>query len=98
MFILPFFLCIFFFNFIFFLASSLVESFFFFIPLQAKLDADDYGAKRKAITPPVVDESESMEKKPKQEWSCSLCQITASRGKQLNGHRQGKKYKAKKHP
>lgn len=72
--------------------------FFFFIPLQAKLDADDYGAKRKAITPPVVDESESMEKKPKQEWSCSLCQITASREKQLNGHRQGKKYKAKKHP
>ncbi|KAL2946846.1 hypothetical protein AAZX31_20G039000 [Glycine max] len=66
--------------------------------MGAKLDADDYGAKRKAITPPVVDESESMEKKPKQEWSCSLCQITASREKQLNGHRQGKKYKAKKHP
>ncbi|RZC25935.1 hypothetical protein D0Y65_004565 [Glycine soja] len=71
----------------------------FLILLQAKPDVDPYGAKRKAGKPPTIDDNHhsgfSVEKKPKREWSCGLCQITTTNEKGLNNHLEGKKHKAK---
>ncbi|KAF4390128.1 hypothetical protein G4B88_005046 [Cannabis sativa] len=66
----------------------------------AKPNPNDFGAKRKATTPPALDENEEqppfgMKKKPKEEWSCALCQVTATNEKNLNQHLQSKKHKAR---
>ncbi|KAJ9689020.1 hypothetical protein PVL29_014591 [Vitis rotundifolia] len=57
------------------------------------------GAKRKATTPPTVGVNElssvGSKKKLKEEWSCALCQVTATSERGLNEHLQGKKHKAK---
>jgi len=66
--------------------------------LQAKPDPDLYGAKRKAATPDAPNDEPSeigMKKKPKEEWSCELCQIKATSESGLNAHLNGKKHKAK---
>ncbi|RDX95451.1 Zinc finger protein, partial [Mucuna pruriens] len=66
--------------------------------IQAKLDPDFCGAKHKAMTP-AVDVSEhlafSLQKKLKQDWSCALCQVSATSENGLNDHLRGKKHKAK---
>lgn len=69
------------------------------VPLQAKPDRDLYEAKRKAVAPPDVDGSEhfafGLKKKPKEEWSCALCQVSATSERGLTEHLQGKKHRAK---
>ncbi|KAK7329917.1 hypothetical protein VNO77_24099 [Canavalia gladiata] len=64
-----------------------------------KPEPNVFGAKRKAATPPAVDGREhspfSLQKKPKEEWSCALCQVSATSERGLNDHLQGKKHKAK---
>ncbi|KAK9275943.1 hypothetical protein L1049_023218 [Liquidambar formosana] len=66
---------------------------------MAKPDPNLSGTKRKAVTPPAVGASEhhsvASKKKPKEEWSCALCQVTATSERGLNEHLQGKKHKAK---
>ncbi|CAL0330421.1 unnamed protein product [Lupinus luteus] len=65
----------------------------------AKPDPDHYDAKRKAVTPPDVDESDhvptGLRKKSKEEWICEVCQVSATSEKGLNDHLQGRKHKAK---
>lgn len=55
---------------------------YFFMPLQDKQDVHDYSAKHIEVTPPIFDDIEhspcNLKKKPKQDWSCNLCQITAT--------------------
>ncbi|KAG5559564.1 hypothetical protein RHGRI_009187 [Rhododendron griersonianum] len=57
------------------------------------------GVKRKAGTLLEAGASElhsvDLKKKPKEEWSCSICQVSASSEFSLNQHFQGKKHKAK---
>ncbi|KAF7147314.1 hypothetical protein RHSIM_Rhsim03G0257700 [Rhododendron simsii] len=57
------------------------------------------GVKRKAVMLLEAGASElhsvDLKKKPKEEWSCSICQISASSEYSLNQHFQGKKHKAK---
>lgn len=63
------------------------------------LDSDVSGMKRKSEAPitelldgtPTVD----LSKKPRSEWSCSLCSVTATSEKGLNDHLKGKKHKTK---
>ncbi|KAH1119170.1 hypothetical protein GYH30_047814 [Glycine max] len=55
---------------------------------------DHCGEKRKAMTL-AIDDNESLQKKSKKEWSCELCQISATSLKGLNDI-QGKKHKANK--
>ncbi|XP_043707746.1 uncharacterized protein LOC122657056 isoform X2 [Telopea speciosissima] len=58
------------------------------------------GMKRKVLEPPSAIigagqlPSAGSKKKP-QEWSCALCQVTATSEKGLNDHVQGRKHKAK---
>ncbi|KAG4929766.1 hypothetical protein JHK85_047291 [Glycine max] len=59
------------------------------------LPDDHCGEKRKAMTL-AIDDNESLQKKSKKEWSCELCQISATSLKGLNDHIQGKKHKANK--
>uniref|UniRef100_A0A5B7CBP8 C2H2-type domain-containing protein n=1 Tax=Davidia involucrata TaxID=16924 RepID=A0A5B7CBP8_DAVIN len=65
----------------------------------AKPDGNLSGAKRKGVTPPAVGASELplvvLKKKPKEEWSCALCQVSATSEQGLNEHLQGKKHKAR---
>ncbi|KAA8535378.1 hypothetical protein F0562_030381 [Nyssa sinensis] len=65
----------------------------------AKPDGNLSGAKRKAVTPPATGAMElhsvSLKKKPKEEWSCALCQVSATSERGLNEHLQGKKHKAR---
>lgn len=66
--------------------------------MQAKPDPDLYGAKRKALTLDAPNDDPyaiGMKKKPKEEWSCELCQIKATSESGLNAHLNGKKHKAK---
>ena len=66
--------------------------------MQAKPDPDLYNAKRKAVTPDAPNDDPyaiGMKKKPKQEWSCELCQIKATSESGLNAHLNGKKHMAK---
>nr|KYP51466.1 hypothetical protein KK1_026753 [Cajanus cajan] len=57
------------------------------------------GAKRPMLTPPATDEGEhpslNLRKKPKHQFSCSLCQISTTSEKGLNDHFQGRKHRAK---
>ncbi|CAL0307062.1 unnamed protein product [Lupinus luteus] len=65
---------------------------------QAKPDPDRYDKKRKAATPDVDRNDQfpsSLKKKPKEDWSCAVCQVSATSEKGLKDHLQGKKHKAK---
>ncbi|XAR51140.1 hypothetical protein NMG60_11005687 [Bertholletia excelsa] len=57
------------------------------------------GTKRKAVTPPAVGSSSlpsvGVNKKAKEEWSCALCQVSATSERGLNEHLQGRKHKAR---
>ncbi|XP_027917727.1 uncharacterized protein LOC114176770 isoform X2 [Vigna unguiculata] len=56
------------------------------------------GVKRKRETPFLLDDNHSgtsLEKKPKKDWGCALCQIVTTSEKGLNDHLQGKKHKVK---
>ncbi|XP_015892308.1 uncharacterized protein LOC107426596 [Ziziphus jujuba] len=57
----------------------------------AKPKSNLSGAKRKAMAPAVVPFSL---KKPKEEWSCALCQFSAISQRKLNEHLEGAKHKA----
>lgn len=68
--------------------------------MQAKPNTSLSGAKRKAVTPPVeiVSEPPSFsvpKKNGKEDWSCALCQVSATCERGLNDHLQGKKHKSK---
>ncbi|XP_049359729.1 uncharacterized protein LOC125824401 isoform X2 [Solanum verrucosum] len=70
------------------------------IILLAKPITSVSGAKRKAVTPPVEVASQppssSVPKKNgKEDWSCALCQVSATCERGLNDHLQGKKHKSK---
>lgn len=58
------------------------------------------GAKRKPTQPATTGESsesysETSKKKIKEEWSCAICQVTATSERGLNEHLQGKKHQLK---
>ncbi|GAV83205.1 zf-met domain-containing protein [Cephalotus follicularis] len=57
------------------------------------------GLKRKALIPPAAGAGDlplfGIKKKPKEEWSCALCQVSATSERGLNDHLQGRKHKAK---
>ncbi|XP_065631914.1 uncharacterized protein LOC112025121 isoform X3 [Quercus suber] len=57
------------------------------------------GAKRKAETASAGGTSElppfGLKKRPKEEWSCAICQVSALSERALNEHLQGRKHKAK---
>ncbi|KAK4337688.1 hypothetical protein RND71_042175 [Anisodus tanguticus] len=64
----------------------------------AKPNTSLSGAKRKAITPPVEVTSNppsASKKNSKEDWSCALCQVSATSERGLNDHLQGKKHKSK---
>ncbi|KAJ6742993.1 hypothetical protein OIU85_017016 [Salix viminalis] len=66
--------------------------------LQKKPDPNLCGAKRKAVTPSTgVGELPfaGIKKKPKEEWSCALCQVSATSERGLSEHLQGRRHKAK---
>ncbi|XP_020231266.1 uncharacterized protein LOC109811839 [Cajanus cajan] len=71
-------------------------------PHVAKPDVVPHEAKRKAVTPLLIDDIEKhssfsfqMIQPSDAYWSCSLCQITTTSERNLEDHRQGKKHKAK---
>ncbi|PQP98406.1 uncharacterized protein Pyn_21989 [Prunus yedoensis var. nudiflora] len=63
---------------------------------EAKPDPNLSGVKRK--TPPTAGASElpptGLKKKPKEIWSCAMCQVSARSQKVFNQHLNGKKHKA----
>jgi hypothetical protein len=62
--------------------------------LQAKPDPGFLSPKRKADYVPDAEPSAiGLKKKPKEEWSCELCQIKATCESGLNAHLKGKKHK-----
>ncbi|XP_057514490.1 uncharacterized protein LOC130796196 [Actinidia eriantha] len=65
----------------------------------AKPEANLSGTKRKAVTPPTAGASElpsvGSKKKSKDEWSCAICQVSATSVHGLNEHLQGKKHKSR---
>jgi hypothetical protein len=69
------------------------------ILLQAKPHPNLSGAKRKAETSSAGVTSElppfGLKKRPKEEWSCALCQVSSSSERVLNEHLQGRRHKAK---
>nr|GLL34324.1 uncharacterized protein LOC109166316 isoform X2 [Ipomoea trifida] len=69
------------------------------IVFKAKPDGVS-GVKRKMETPPEVAISSELptgvpKKKVKEEWSCALCQVSATSKDGLNEHLRGKKHKSK---
>ncbi|XP_057495584.1 uncharacterized protein LOC130780586 [Actinidia eriantha] len=62
-----------------------------------KPEGDISGEKRKAVTPPLASEVPSVgsKKKLKEEWSCEMCQVSATSEQALKEHFQGKKHKAR---
>ncbi|XP_058728443.1 uncharacterized protein LOC131600271 [Vicia villosa] len=63
-----------------------------------KPDPDLFNAKRKATAPPdseIEPPAFSLKKKPKEQWSCALCEIKATSESGLNAHLNGKKHKAR---
>ncbi|KAL3586422.1 hypothetical protein D5086_013289 [Populus alba] len=69
------------------------------VVLQKKPDPNLCGVKRKAVTPVAEGVGElpfaGIKKKPKEEWSCALCQVSATSERGLNEHLQGRRHKAK---
>ncbi|KAL0284044.1 UNVERIFIED_CONTAM: hypothetical protein Sangu_2849800 [Sesamum angustifolium] len=70
------------------------------VMFMAKHDDNISGSKRKAVTLLGVDATEHSslgisKKKAKEEWSCALCQVSATSERVLNEHLQGKKHKLK---
>ncbi|XP_057966852.1 uncharacterized protein LOC131157032 [Malania oleifera] len=79
--------------------------------ILAKPDQNLSGVKRKSLTPPALGTGElpaagqmkkfkelpaaGQVKKFKEEWSCALCQVSATCEQGLDEHLQGKKHKAK---
>ncbi|KAJ7979595.1 Zinc finger protein like [Quillaja saponaria] len=67
--------------------------------LLAKPESNLSGAKRKTVTPPAAGGNEvapfGLKKKPKEEWSCAMCQVSASNERGLNEHLHGRKHKSK---
>lgn len=66
--------------------------------LQAKPEPNVCGAKRKAETSPAGAMElpiTSLKKNKIEEWSCALCQVSATCERGLKEHLQGKKHKAK---
>lgn len=66
--------------------------------MQDKPDPNISGVKRKVETPASTSGQlpfTNMKKKPKQEWSCAVCEVKATCEKGLNDHIQGRKHKAK---
>ncbi|KAJ9162953.1 hypothetical protein P3X46_022683 [Hevea brasiliensis] len=65
----------------------------------AKPNSNLCGAKRKAATPPeqgaVGLPDAGLKKIPKEEWNCTLCNVSATSERGLNEHLQGKRHKAK---
>ncbi|XP_057508484.1 uncharacterized protein LOC130791363 [Actinidia eriantha] len=65
----------------------------------AKPETNLSGAKRKAVTPPMAGASDvpsiGSKKKSKEEWSCAICQVSATSEHGLNEHLQGKKHKSR---
>ena len=68
------------------------------ILLQAKPTPNISGAKRKAETTSAGGTSElppfGIKNRPKDEWSCAICQFSALSERALNEHLQGRKHKA----
>ncbi|KAJ6698649.1 hypothetical protein OIU79_012029 [Salix purpurea] len=65
---------------------------------EKKPDPNLCGAKRKFVTPSTsVGELPfaGIKKKPKEEWSCALCQVSATSERGLSEHLQGRRHKAK---
>ncbi|GAY34899.1 hypothetical protein CUMW_286030, partial [Citrus unshiu] len=61
-----------------------------------KPDTSVCGSKQKAATPPAGSgELPSTSSSKPKEWSCALCQVTATTERGLDVHLQGKKHKAK---
>ncbi|XAR51135.1 hypothetical protein NMG60_11005682 [Bertholletia excelsa] len=69
------------------------------IVFLAKPEENISGTKRKAVTPLAVGSSKhpsvGVKKKAKEEWSCALCQVSATSERGLNEHLQGRKHKAR---
>ncbi|KAK2646804.1 hypothetical protein Ddye_021999 [Dipteronia dyeriana] len=66
--------------------------------ILAKPDPNLCGVKRKAETPPTAPGElpfTNMKKKAKEEWSCALCEVSATSERGLNEHLQGRKHKSK---
>lgn len=62
----------------------------------AKHEVNVCGGKRKAGgTVSASGGVSSLKKKPKEEWSCALCQVTVTNERCLNEHLEGRKHKAK---
>ncbi|KAF3452942.1 hypothetical protein FNV43_RR03375 [Rhamnella rubrinervis] len=62
----------------------------------AKPNLNLSGAKRKAVEPPIVNAGPVHSfglKKPREEWSCALCQFSAISERELNEHLEGEKHK-----
>ncbi|KAM7252610.1 hypothetical protein ACFE04_000338 [Oxalis oulophora] len=57
------------------------------------------GSKRKAETPPALDDDKPIlpenKKRAYQAWSCAVCQVSATSESTFNEHLQGKKHKSK---
>ncbi|KAH9704141.1 hypothetical protein KPL70_011342 [Citrus sinensis] len=61
-----------------------------------KPDSNTCGSKKKAATPPAGSgELPSTSSNKSKEWSCVLCQVSATTERDLDVHLQGKKHKAK---
>ncbi|KAK3189740.1 hypothetical protein Dsin_029301 [Dipteronia sinensis] len=66
--------------------------------ILAKPDPNICGVKRKAEIPPAAPGElpfTNMKKKAKEEWSCALCEVSATSERGLNEHLQGRKHKSK---
>ncbi|XP_075490562.1 uncharacterized protein LOC142529048 isoform X4 [Primulina tabacum] len=66
------------------------------ILLLTRPDENVSGSKRKAVTPPEELPADIIaNKKSKEKWSCTLCQVSATSEKALEDHVLGKKHKSK---
>ncbi|CAA0831905.1 Unknown protein [Striga hermonthica] len=65
--------------------------------VKGKLDEKITGLKRKSMSPPPPPQVSSgiWNKKPKEDWSCSICNINCTGQRNLDSHLQGRKHKVK---
>ncbi|XP_073157713.1 uncharacterized protein [Henckelia pumila] len=63
--------------------------------LLTRPDENVSGSKRKAVAPPEELPADIIANKKSKEWSCALCQVSATSEKALEGHVLGKKHKLK---